>query len=140
MNKRSVGAVFELMAENWMNRNGFTLLHKNWQDAHREIDLIMENAQKRVFIEVKSSSARFNGFPEDKINGLKKKHLIKSMNTYNDLYPTKKQIQWDIIAITQNQHAVQIFHMKDAFFGIKSKKIGNRLSNFYDKNFNAQRF
>ena len=119
MNKRRVGAVFEQMAEKWMNRNGFALRHKNWQDAHREIDLIMENSFKRIFIEVKSNSARSNGFPEDKINRLKKKHLITSMNKYNELYPTKKQIQWDIIAITQNAHAVQLFHMKDAFFGVK---------------------
>lgn len=34
-------------------------------------------------------------------------------------YTLQKQIQWDIIAITQNEHAVQLFHMKDAFFGVK---------------------
>lgn len=119
MNKRSIGAEFELVAENWMNRNGFILLHKNWQDAHREIDLIMENSNRRVFIEVKSNSARSNGFPEDKISRLKKSHLIRSMNKYNELYPTQKQIQWDIIAITQDVHALQLFHMKDAFFGVK---------------------
>lgn len=140
MNKRAIGKESEDMALKWMLRKGWHLKVRNWQSAHREIDLIMENNQKRVFVEVKSNSAYFDCFPEQQINREKRKNILHSMNHFNKLYPTRKRIQIDVVAITHSPFAIQLYHIHDAFFGINNVRLGNRSPKKSVIHFNGQGF
>jgi len=137
---RKIGNKAEKLAEIWLIRNGYQIAHKNWFKNHQEIDLVVENAKYRVFVEVKFNNAKSMNFPESKINKYKRQFIQNCAQQYQEEFPCNKTIRFDIIAITQSAFSCQLFHMKDAFYGRHSCKSSNRLSHFYDIDFNVKRF
>ncbi len=140
MNKRAQGERGEIQAALWFKRNGYHIIHRNWYHEHKELDLVVENAHTRIFVEVKYSSANSVNFPESKVNKQKQLFLQSCARSYQYQFPSHKRIRFDILAITQNEFATQIFHTKDAFFGRISYPRSRRLSHFYDIDFNLKRF
>lgn len=139
-NKRAQGQLAEKMAALWFRRNGYRINHVNWYANHREIDLIVENQKRRVFVEVKYNNAHSINFPEAKVNRQKQIFLQQCARSYSYEFPTQKPIRFDILAITQSPYSCQLYHIKDAFFGRHSYKRSARLSHFYDIDFNLKRF
>jgi len=137
---REIGRKAEAIAEIWFIRNGYRICHKNWIKNHREIDLIVENQKFRVFVEVKFNGATSMNFPESKVNKFKQQFLRICARDYQNEFPSNKTIRFDVIAITQSAFSTQIFHVKDAFYGLRSYKSSYRLSHFYDIDFNVKRF
>ncbi|WP_036300606.1 YraN family protein [Methylotenera sp. L2L1] len=56
------GQAAEQLAATFLQKNGLTLLEKNYRCVHGEIDLIMRDGKTLVFIEVRlRSNAKFGG-------------------------------------------------------------------------------
>lgn len=139
-NHRAIGTEAELMAQTWFKRQHYRIVETNWYHEHREVDLIVEDSKYRVFVEVKYQSANATVFPESKVNKQKQQFLKSCARVYNSKFPTQKGLRFDVLGITESNHSVQMFHLKDAFFGRISYKSSNRLSHFYDTSFNLKRF
>ena len=60
MNKRQIGKTGEQMAADYLVRNGFTILEKNFRSGRfGEIDIIAEEDSYLCFVEVKMRTSTF---------------------------------------------------------------------------------
>jgi len=70
-----LGARAEAAAADFMERNGWTILARNWRFGHREIDLIARRGRTIAFVEVKARSMLAHGHPLESIDWRKRRHL-----------------------------------------------------------------
>lgn len=114
-----LGKQGESIAVGFLETKGLHILDKNYRFDKSEIDIValqLEPAEV-VFVEVKTRSSEYAGYPENSIDAAKKQHLFRAADAY--LY--EKQLltvpaRFDIIAINmQNHEHPMIHHIEDAF-------------------------
>jgi len=111
-----LGKQGEQLAKELLLEKGYVFLHQNWRSGHKEIDLIVENETFLVFVEVKTRSNNRFGQPEMSVNKNKQKHLVKAAKSYCQKHRIRKEIRFDIIAITFLQPKRKIKHIENAIF------------------------
>ncbi len=110
-----LGKLGETLAQNYLAKNGYTILETNWQFGHAEIDIIAKKNDTLSVIEVKTRSSDHYGKPEMFVNKKKIKLLINAINHYIEINNMDVEIQFDIISIIKNQYTENIEHIEDAF-------------------------
>jgi len=110
-----LGTLGEALAQNYLQKNGYTILETNWQFGHAEIDIIAQKNDTLSVIEVKTRSSDHYGKPEMFVNKKKIKLLIKAVNHYVETKNIDVEIQFDIISVIKNQYTESIEHIEDAF-------------------------
>ncbi|MDO8954273.1 MAG: YraN family protein [Gammaproteobacteria bacterium] len=99
---RIIGNKKEIIALQFLHKNGLKLLTRNFHSRFGEIDLIMEDGETIVFVEVRyRRSARF-GTSAESIDYHKQQRLIKTAQFYLLRYPHNKACRFDVIAIDQS--------------------------------------
>jgi putative endonuclease len=93
-----LGKQGEQLAEDYLVKKGFTILHRNWRHSHYEIDIIALKNNVLQIIEVKLR--KFYANPEESVSRKKLKYLMQAADEF--LYRNKqyKHIQINILAIT----------------------------------------
>lgn len=114
---QETGQIGEDIAAEYLVKNGYTLLERNWRFRHWEVDLIAFKNRKLHFVEVKTRySVRF-GKPEESITREKMTHLRNAAEEYQYRHPEWKYLQFDVIAITLvNGTAKEIYLIEDVYF------------------------
>lgn len=69
------GTRAEHMAALLLERNGWTILHRNWRFGRREIDVIARRGSTIAFVEVKARGAVTHGHPLESIGWRKRRDL-----------------------------------------------------------------
>ncbi|MFT6748259.1 MAG: putative endonuclease [Flavobacterium sp.] len=110
-----LGKLGEEMAVDFLQKNGYTILEKNWVFQKAEIDIIAEKGAVLVIVEVKTRTTADFGTPQDFVKETKIQNLVKAVNEYVQLHDVNHTIRFDIIAITQKP-AWNIEHIEDAFY------------------------
>ncbi|MFZ1528418.1 MAG: YraN family protein [Ferruginibacter sp.] len=105
----------EELAAAWFEKNGYRIIEKNWRWKRLELDIIAEKENMLHFIEVKCRSSQKFGLPEDAVSHKKIKHLLDTAEEYLNLYPSKKRIQFDVLAITIVNKDVEYFLIEDVY-------------------------
>ena len=101
--KHEIGAFGEERVARYYRFRFYRIRKKNYKVAHKEIDLIVENATTLAFVEVKtrtqvpSPSAAFP--PSLAVNYEKQQNLISAARAYLALHPTKKNIRFDVAEV-----------------------------------------
>jgi conserved hypothetical protein TIGR00252 len=116
VNKRAVGTEYERKAADYLEKQGYEILHKNFRCRYGEIDLIGKSDGYLCFIEVKYRSGSHHGFPSEAVDNRKRKRIVRSALTYmyfNKL-PEDTPCRFDIVEILDNEFSV----IKNAFEGI----------------------
>ena len=72
----------EDIAADYLTKNGYTLLERNWRKHHWEVDIIASKDQFLHFIEVKTRYSLRFGFPEESISKDKMKNLKNAAENY----------------------------------------------------------
>lgn len=108
-----LGKKGESIASNYLQLHGYEILEKNWRFEHAEIDIIATKQDTIIFVEVKTRSTDYFGYPEESINHKKKQKLIFGANAYIQVNQVDKEIRFDIISIIINENE-NIHHIKDA--------------------------
>ncbi len=104
----------EQLAVDYFQSNGYRLLHSNWRTSHWEIDIIATKNGILHFIEVKTKTSNYHGFPEDEVSVKKFKWLVQAAEAYLYLHPQWQRIQYDILAITL-QPKLSFFLIEDVY-------------------------
>ena len=121
---RSVGNFGEKVVCNYLKKNGYNILERNYLTRHGEIDIIAEDEQFIVFIEVKTrSETEFllkYGNPRQAVNRVKWQHIIYAANTYINKFKHKKMPRLDIVEVYITPHengfiSARINHIKSAY-------------------------
>ncbi len=94
------GKAGELLAAQYLQQQGFTILHSNWRYSHYEIDIIAHRNELLHFIEVKTRRSNTYGNPEESISRKKLECLLKGGAAYQEQYPQWKKVQYDALSIT----------------------------------------
>lgn len=110
-----LGAFGEEEAVKFLVKNGFTIRERNWRFAKAEIDIIAENDEWLAMVEVKTRTSDDFGNPEDFVSKAKQRHLIRAANQYAELFPTEKDIRFDIISIITTP-SFSLEHIPEAFY------------------------
>ena len=78
MNNKHLGDRGESYAEDYLRRQGYRILTRNYRTKIGEIDLIADDHGTLVFIEVKTRSSVRYGIPSEAVNYKKKQKIIQT--------------------------------------------------------------
>ncbi|CAM3823800.1 YraN family protein [Aquirufa aurantiipilula] len=110
-----LGRRAEGIAVDYLRRNHYQILDKNYRAGKAEVDIIALDKQTLVFIEVKSLKKTQFGYPEEHINTHKTNMLSQAANQYQIDHNWEKEIRFDTISITFLPQAIKLEHFEDAF-------------------------
>jgi putative endonuclease len=106
----------ERIAEEYLATKGFTILHRNWRAARKEIDLIAIDGGELVFVEIKTRSGTAFGFPEEAVTLAKQAHLRAGAEAFMEKHPHYPTGRFDVISILLRNDAIkEVLHLRDAF-------------------------
>ena len=111
-----LGKIGEQLAADYLSRNGFDILERNFVYDKAEIDIIAQKENQIIVVEVKTRNSAFFGDPQDFVTKGKIKLLVKAANEYiiaNDIH---LEVRFDIIAVLKNKTIEQVAHFENAFY------------------------
>lgn len=110
------GLAGEDLAVEYLCREHYRILQRNYRYGYGEIDIIAEDGNILVFAEVKTFRSKKFGEPEDAVTKKKRDRIRKTAEGY--LYQhaiDDKECRFDVIAIDWERTNPMIRHIKDAF-------------------------
>jgi len=110
-----LGAKGEELAFDYLLKNNYRILERNWRFKKAEVDIIAFKKGVLAVVEVKTRSSDFFGDPQDFVNQKKIKLLVEAINQYVTIKDLDVEVRFDIIAILKNQYTFKIEHLEDAF-------------------------
>ncbi len=105
-------------ATEYLKKNGYTIIERNFKCKQGEIDIIAKYDEEYIFIEVKTRQNTKYGRAIDAVNRPKQKHIYYASEFY--IYTHKlenKYIRFDIIEVYKNR-GKHINHVKNCEFKI----------------------
>lgn len=96
---RERGDLGEQVAADWLRRNGFFIMERNWRYGRYEIDIIASRWDTIHFVEVKTRHAGSLTSPEDAITREKMRALQKAASAYIASHRLTRELQFDMIAV-----------------------------------------
>ena len=120
---RSLGRAGESIACDFLVKNGFQIVKRNYTVRGGEIDIIAENEKYIIFVEVKTRTAGHSvekyGRGAAAVNSTKKEHFLFAVKSYMRAFPSEKKPRIDVIEITLENFegcvATKISHYPNAF-------------------------
>lgn len=97
--KAEIGRRGEEMAREFLLREGFTLLHRNWRSGRFELDLVAEKEGVLHIVEVKTRAAGNPTTPEEAFTRAKFRALCQAAERYIEQFRVECEVQFDLIAI-----------------------------------------
>ncbi len=110
-----LGKQGEIIAAEYLLKNGYEILHRNWHFKKLELDIVATKGSTLIIVEVKSRSSEYFENPKDAITLKKQKHLFNAAEYYIEIYDYDKDIQFDIITIIFQNERHELEHIEDAF-------------------------
>ncbi|CAH2212969.1 YraN family protein [Tepidibacter aestuarii] len=114
MNNKEKGRLGEKIACNYLIKNNFHILEKNYRTKIGEIDLIAYKENKILFVEVKSRKSINYGYPSEAVNYKKQRKIISTAKQYI-MYKNIKNmdIGFDVIEVYLSDNDIN--HIENAF-------------------------
>lgn len=113
-----LGKEGEAEAANFLIRQGYTILHRNWHSGKKELDIVaIDNLQRTlIVVEVKTRRNTSYGLPEDAVNNSKIRRIVASTDAYLRKYAIDLPVRFDIITVIGQEAPFQIEHIANAFY------------------------
>ncbi len=114
--KRAQGEAFEQLALHFLKQQGLTFIAKNVNFKGGEIDLIMREGTRLIFIEVRYRKNQQFGGAAASVGVQKQQRLIKAAQLYLQKHygNTPPSCRFDVVAIEGVQPNYQIDWLKNA--------------------------
>lgn len=122
MNKRGVyrqriGRRGEADAVEYLEREGYFILERNFRAERGEIDIIAKDGNTLVFVEVKTRVRGGFGEPEEWVNQKKQTQIGKvAMGYLQEKRLEDVDCRFDVVAVTKMGEKTRIRHIEDAFW------------------------
>ena len=111
-----LGKKGELLAADFLQKNGYEILETNWVFQKAEIDIIAQKDTILAIVEVKTRTSADFGMPQDFVKGKKIQNLVKAVDQYMTENDLDLEVRFDIIGIVLNSQETSIEHIEDAFY------------------------
>ncbi len=103
-NRRAVGSRYEESAAQFLIQHGYSILDRNWQAGHKEIDIIAGKPGLIVFVEVKAARSNAFGHPAEWVSVRKMRLLTEAAQVYLDKKKISGQdIRFDVICFVKGE-------------------------------------
>jgi archaeal holliday junction resolvase (hjc) len=113
-NKKILGDFGEAEASNYLVKNGYTILDKNFRILQGEIDIIALQQNILCFIEVKTRKNTDFGLACEAVNYKKQQTIRFVASIYLNTHKIKyEEIRFDVIEIYTDTE--EIIHLENAF-------------------------
>ena len=110
-----LGEKGEQLAVEFLQKNNYKILERNWRFKKAEIDIIAIKNDVLAVVEVKTRSSNYFGNPQDFVNQKKIQLLVEAINEYVTSKDLDIEVRFDIIAILKEKNTFNIEHLEDAF-------------------------
>lgn len=120
---KKIGKIGEDISADYLRKNNYTIIEKNFSCKQGEIDIIAKDTKKQelVFIEVKTRTNKKYGMPIEAVDEKKQKHIYKTAEFYTYINKiTEMPIRFDVIEIITENGTHYINHIKKAFWKMGS--------------------
>jgi len=115
-NHNELGKKGEQLAVDFLLKNGYEILERNYRFQKAEIDIIAQKKEVLAVIEVKTRSTADFGNPQDFVKPKQIQRLVKAMDEYVTSNDLDVEVRFDIIAIIKENKGFKIEHLEDAFY------------------------
>ncbi len=118
ISRRRKGRKGEEFAVEYLKKNGYKIVDRNFRWRGGEIDIIAEKKKTLVFVEVRSFSTDTMGInPLETIGTFKIQKLIKTAEFFIESHPEflNYDLRFDAIGVKFNKSGVKIDHIENAF-------------------------
>lgn len=117
MDKKEVGVRGENAACAYLERQGMTIVERNWRCKAGEIDIIALDGESLVLVEVKTRKSERKGTPEEAVSPTKQKRIARCANAYLQVAGVEEcPVRFDVIAIrVLGEEKALLRHHKAAF-------------------------
>lgn len=116
-NSREKGKFGEDAALDYLIKNGYTVLDRNYRTRYGEIDIIARDESYISFIEVKSRKDFTMGLPCEAVNSLKQRKIVRMALLYiaqNNL--PNENFRFDVVELVVSFDEIKYIRLiKDAF-------------------------
>ncbi|PTT42709.1 endonuclease [Chryseobacterium sp. HMWF028] len=110
------GKIAEDMAVDYLQKNGYKILVRNFRFQKAEIDIITEKDHLIIVVEVKARSTDFFILPQEAVTKTKIKSIVSAANHYLEEFNKENEVRFDIISVLPDENKnLMIDHIKDAF-------------------------
>jgi len=111
-----LGKEGERLAVDFLQKNGYNILEKNYRYLKAEIDIIAQKEDTIVVVEVKTRSTPEFGDPQNFVKPKQIQLLVKAIDHYVVANDLDVEVRFDIVAIIKNKQGTKIEHLEDAFY------------------------
>ncbi|WP_288447542.1 YraN family protein [uncultured Chryseobacterium sp.] len=110
------GKIAEDMAADYLKKNGYKILVRNFRFQKAEIDIITEKDNLIIVVEVKARSTDTFMLPQEAVTKTKIKSIVSAANHYLVEFNKDNEVRFDIISVLPDENKNLIIdHIKDAF-------------------------
>jgi len=114
----SLGKKGEEIAVNFLQKQGYKILERNFKKRYGEIDIVALDGNSLVFIEVKTRFSEEYGSPEESVTSWKLRQIAKTGEFYKLLHPEFPDLlRIDVVAVelTSQGEVKEIRLIKNAY-------------------------
>lgn len=110
------GKIAEDLAAEYLQKNGYKVLTRNFRFQKAEIDIIAEKEELIIIIEVKARSTDAFMLPQEAVTKTKIKSIVTAANHYLEEFNRNNEVRFDIISVLPDEKKkLTIEHITDAF-------------------------
>lgn len=116
-NKIKTGTSGETAAREFLKEKGYEIVVSNYRYRKSEIDLIVKKDNWLVFVEVKTRSSAYFGYPEEFVDRAQQRSIFLGADQY--MYETdwEGNVRYDIVSVMMvNGMVEEVYHIEDAFY------------------------
>lgn len=111
-----LGKTAEDLAVTYLQKNGYTILVRNFRFQKAEIDIIAEKDNLIIIVEVKARSTDVFMLPQEAVTKTKIKLLVSAANHFMEEFNKDQEVRFDIISVLPDaEKNLIIEHITDAF-------------------------
>ncbi|AZA52714.1 YraN family protein [Chryseobacterium sp. G0201] len=115
-NHNDLGKKAEDLAVEFLQKNGYKILIRNFRYQKAEIDIITEKDSLIVVVEVKARSTDAFMLPQEAVNKRKISLIVSATNHYLEEFNKNQEVRFDIISVLPDEKGrLVIEHIIDAF-------------------------
>lgn len=111
---RERGQVAENIAADFLTRNGYRIVERNFRCKLGEIDIIARHGDELVFVEVRSRNSSLSRDPIYSVNRGKQQKIIRAAQVYLSRCRSAQAARFDVVLVTVGSKP-QVTLIPDAF-------------------------
>jgi len=111
-----LGKYGELAAAEYLVRQGYEIVERNWHCQQGELDLVAKERDQWVFVEVKTRSSKTADVGFEAVDQLKLQKLRRTIARWCELRQISSvKLRLDVISVFVSSGTVRFEHLKQVF-------------------------